>query len=399
MKVIRKILIALLLIGVLGAAIYYSMAPRPILVDAVEVARGPLQVSIVEEGKTRVADRYVVSAPVAGVLQRVRFKVGDVVTRGQALAHIRPPTASALDPRARASAQSRIAVAEAALAKAREDVSTALSDTRYWETEMPRIEEGVEAGVVARERLDRAKADERRARTVLRSAEQQVEVARSELESAKVHLELAAAMTDDRAEAVVTVRAPVAGRVLEVIQESETVVQASEPLLSIADPAGLEVEVEALSFDAVRIHKGMRVLLERWGGPQPLEGVVRHVEPRAFTKISALGVEEQRVLVIVDILSPKEEWEGLGDQYRVEARFILWEGADVLQAPTSAFFRSQGGWATFLAGEKTVTLTPVEIGRRGGLNTEILAGLQAGDRIVPHPSDALADGALVEYRQ
>lgn len=397
MKLVRKLLTAAVVLAVLGAAIYYSLAPRPILVEAADVVRGNFQVSIVEEGKTRVADRYVVSAPVSGALRRVSWDVGDVVKQGQVLARIDPPSAAALDPRARAAATSRISIAEAALEKAKNDVLTAQSDVRYWETEMPRIEEGVKEGLMARERLDQAVADERRAKAIFRAAEQQVEVARSELESARVQLELASASLEGRSATSVAVRAPVTGRILEVIQESETVVQASQPLLSIADPNGLEVEVEVLSSDAVQLREGLRVLLERWGGPQPLEGVVRLIEPKGFTKISALGVEEQRVLVIVDIVSPKAEWETLGDQYRVEARFILSEGEDVLQVPSSALFRRGDGWAVFLAGETTVSITPVEVGRRSGLRTEILAGVEEGDRVVTHPSDTLTDGALVEF--
>ena len=398
MKRIRQILTTLVILAVIGAAVYYSFAPRPILVEAVEVERGPIQVSIVEEGKTRVADRYIVSAPVSGSLRRLNFDVGDQVRRGQTLARIDPPPAAALDARAHAESQARVDVALAALERAKEDVETARSDVRYWETEMPRIRDGVEAGVTARERLDQAIADERRAKTVMRAAEQQVEVAKSELEAARVQLKYASASVEDKPTETVAVRSPVSGRVLEIMQESQTVVQAAQPLVAIADPNGLEVEVEVLSSDAVQIEEGMRVLLERWGGPKPLEAVVRRVEPVAFTKISALGVEEQRVLIIVDIVSPKDEWLSLGDQYRVEARFILSEADNVLQAPSSALFRHRGGWAVFRAGLEAASLQPVEVGRRSGLAAEILSGLSEGDRVINHPSDTVTDGVLVEYQ-
>ncbi len=398
MKRIRQILTALVILGVIGAAAYYSLAPRPTLVEAVEATRGPLQVSIVEEGKTRVADRYVVSAPVSGTLRRLNFEVGDQVRKGQAITHIEPPPASALDPRARAEAKSAIAVAEATIERAKEDVETARSDAGYWEAEVPRLRDGVEAGVTARTELDQAEANERKAKSALRAAEQQVEVARSQLESAQVRLEFAAASTTESGAPAVAVIAPVSGKVLEIMQKSAAVVQASQPLVAIADPKGLEVQVEVLSSDAVQIREGMRVLLERWGGPQPLEGVVRRVEPVAFTKVSALGVEEQRVLVIVDIISPKDEWLNLGDQYRVEARFILSEEDNALQVPSSALFRHDGGWAVFRAGEKTASLQPVEIGKRSGLTTEIVSGLSEGDRVINHPPDTVADGGLVEYQ-
>ena len=398
MKRIRKILTVLLISGIVGAAVYFSFAPRPVLVETVAVSRGPLQATIVEEGKTRVVDRYGVSAPVAGTLSRMSFDVGDEVRAGTVLARLHPLRSATLDGRSRAQAGADLAVAEAALAKAEDDVETARSDVRYWEVELPRTRRGVEAGVIAAERLDHALAGERKAQAVLSAAEQQIEVAQTEVEAARVALQYSEGRASSGSAEIVTVRSPVSGRILKVHQENEAVVQASQLLLELADPGGLEVEVEVLSSDAVRIEAGMRVLLERWGGPQPLEAVVRLVEPVAFTKISALGVEEQRVLVIVDIASPKEEWKNLGDRYRVEARFVTWEGQNVLQVPSSALFRSQKGWAVFLVDGPTAKLRPVTIGMRGGFADEIVAGVSAGEIVINHPSDAVTDGGLIEYR-
>ena len=398
MKRIRKILTVLLISGIVGAAVYFSFAPRPVLVETVAVSRGPLQATIVEEGKTRVVDRYGVSAPVAGTLSRMSFDVGDEVRAGTVLARLHPLRSATLDGRSRAQAGADLAVAEAALAKAEDDVETARADVRYWEVELPRTRRGVEAGVIAAERLDHALAGERKAQAVLSAAEQQIEVAQTEVEAARVALQYSEGRASSGSAEIVTVRSPVSGRILKVHQENEAVVQASQLLLELADPGGLEVEVEVLSSDAVRIEAGMRVLLERWGGPQPLEAVVRLVEPVAFTKISALGVEEQRVLVIVDIASPKEEWKNLGDRYRVEARFVTWEGQNVLQVPSSALFRSQKGWAVFLVDGPTAKLRPVTIGMRGGFADEIVAGVSAGEIVINHPSDAVTDGGLIEYR-
>src|SRR5690606_837008 len=216
-KRLRSILILLFVVGLIGVAAYYSVAPRPILVETVKASRGPFRVSFVEEGKTRVSDRYIVSAPVAGVLRRIRFEVGDQIRRGQALARIDPPPASALDPRSRAQLQARLQVAEATLEKAKEDAETARNDVRYWETELPRIRDGVKLGLTARERLEKALADERAAKSRLRAAEQQVEVARSEVESVEVELRYASAAVDeDAATSPVTVASPVAGRILEI---------------------------------------------------------------------------------------------------------------------------------------------------------------------------------------
>ncbi len=398
MKRIRKILTVLLVSGIVGAAVYFSFAPRPILVETIEVSRGPLQVTIVEEGKTRVADRYVVSAPVAGTLSRMNFDVGDEVRAGAALSRLLPLRSATLDGRSRAQAGADLAVAEAALEKVGEDVESARSDVRYWEVELPRIRQGVESGVIAAKRLDRALAEERKAKAVLSAAEQQIEVAKSEVEAARVALQYSESRASSGSAEIVTVRSPVSGRILKIYQENEAVVQASQALLEIADPGGLEVEVEALSSDAVRIEAGMRVLLERWGGPQPLEAVVRLVEPVAFTKISALGVEEQRALVIVDITSPKEEWKNLGDRYRVEARFVIREGRNVLQVPSSTLFRSQQGWAVFLVDGPTAKLRPVTVGMRGGFADEIVSGVREGEIVINHPSDAVTDGGLIEYR-
>lgn len=400
MKTLKKFLFYGLILAAIGAAFYVSFAPRATLVDSAEVTRGPLQVSIVEEGKTRVVDRYVVSAPTAGYARRLQLKVGDTVQAGQVLLLLDPPTSSALDPRSRAEAEARVATAEASLAAALEDVPIARADSRYWEIELPRIREGVEAGLIASRELTQAEASQRTAEAKLDAAESKVGIARAELEAAKTAVRLAAAQSGTRkASETVAVRAPSAGRILKIINESEGVVSASQPLVELGNTQGLEVEVEVLSSDAVQIAAGMRVLLERWGGENPLEAIVRHVEPVAFTKISALGVEEQRVLVIVDLTAPREQWESLGDQYRVEARFIVWEGPDVLQAPSSALFRHDGGWAAFLAQDGVARLRPVEVGKRGGAHVQILSGLSAGDQILNHPGDTISDGSLVEIQQ
>lgn len=399
MKTLRKILLYALVLGAIGAAFYVSFAPRPTLVDSATVTRGPLQVSIVEEGKTRVVDRYIVSAPTAGYARRLRFKVGDQVAAGQVLLQLDPLASNVLDPRSRAEAQARVRAAEAAIQPALDDVQAARSDVRYWETELPRIRDGVEAGVTAAQELTQAESSQRTAEARLDAAESRVAVARADLETAKTALSHSAAEGTTRGGESVVVRTPTAGRILKIYNESEGVVNASQPLVEIGNTQGLEVEVEVLSSDAVQIQPGMKVLLERWGGENPLDAVVRRVEPVAFTKISALGVEEQRVLIIVDFTAPRELWQNLGDQYRVEARFITWEEPDVLQAPSSALYRHEGGWAAFRAEEGVAHIQPVEIGRRGGFSVQILFGLSEGDRIINHPSDSIVEGGLVELQQ
>jgi HlyD family secretion protein len=395
-KTLRKILFYVAIIAALGIAFYLSFAPRPTLIESAAVTRGPLQVSIVEEGKTRVVDRFVVSAPTAGYARRLQYKVGATVRKGQVLLYLDPLASSVLDPRSRAEAMARVTAAKALVDAARDEVGAARADVRYWEIELPRVQEGVEAGVTARRELPQAEAAQRTAEARLNAAESRVNAAQADVTVAQAALGHSAAQGIARGVEAVPIFAPTAGRVLKIVRESEGVVNASQPLVELGNTQGLEVEVEVLSSDAVQIREGMRVLLERWGGENPLEAIVRLIEPVAFTKISALGVEEQRVLVILDITALREEWEGLGDQYRVEARFIVWEEPDVLQAPSSALFRHEGGWAAFRSEEGIARIQPIEIGRRGGFSVQILSGLSEGDQIVNHPSDTIEDGGLIE---
>lgn len=390
----RWVGIALLAAGVV-LLIAWGYRPRPVLVEAGEVRRGPLRVTVVEEGKTRVTDRFVVSAPVAGYMRRIRWKVGDAVGRGEPLIEIEPLRPQALDPRSRAEAEARVAAAEAAWRRAQEQLAAAGADAAYWEAELARVRKLVATGDVPKDRLDRTLAESRRAEAARRAAEHAVDLAASELEAARAALKYSAASASSSATELVIVPAPVAGRILKVLRESEGVVHPGDPLLEIGNARSLEVEVEVLSDDAVKITPGMRVIFERWGGPEPLEGRVRRIEPHAFTKISALGVEEQRVRVISDITSPPEKWERLGDGYRIEASFMLWEGDNVLVAPASALFRHNGGWAVFVIEGGVARRRPVRIGHRNGLEAEILSGLEEGRMVITHPDSSIEDGTLV----
>jgi HlyD family secretion protein len=373
----------------------YGFWPRPPLVEAVRVKHAPLTVSIEEEGKTRVIDRYEIAAPVAGVACRLEWDVGDAVERDQVLLGIKPLTSEVLDPRREAEAQALVAAASAALRAAEQNVSAAAADTDFAKLELERIRKLADSGNVSKGELDRARTQARSAQAVQRSAEFAVEVARYELEAARTTLQYAGKTTIDNVDENVLVRAPVSGRVLAVRHECEGPVQVGQPLLEVGDTRALEVEVEVLSEDAVRIRPGMPVLFERWGGDQPLEGRVRIVEPVGYTKISALGVEEQRVHVIADLVSPYEQWQQLGDGYRVEARFIVWQADNVLQVPASALFRHQGQWAVFVIESGHAVLREVEVGQRNGLQAEIVSGLKSGEAVISFPSDAISAGVRV----
>ena len=398
MKWRKKIGWILALVAVV-MAIGYGFLPQPVLVDSAQVSRGLLRVTVREEGKTRVVDRYVIAAPVTGYVQRVRLEVGDRVQQGQIVARLEPLRSTVLDPRSRAEAGARVETAQASLLAAEESTQVAAEEARYAETELARMRALYDAGTIARDQLERAETEARRTQASLEAARANIKVAERELETARIARKDFAAENRIAPGEVVSVRAPTAGRVLKRFRESEGVINSGEPLLEVGSPRTLEVEVEALSSDAVRISPGTRLLFERWGGDYPLEGIVRTVEPFGFTKISALGVEEQRVLVIADFTSPHEQWERLGDGYRVEAVFILWEGQDVLQIPSSALFRHEDGWAVFTIKEGKASRQVVEAGHRSGLTAEIVSGLSEGERVITHPGNEIDEGTQLTARE
>lgn len=383
--------------AVVVAGLVIGFMPRAVPVDVAEVKRGPLAVMVEEEGKTRVMERYRVSAPVTGYLRRVGLDAGDAVKVGQVLAVIEPARAVALDPRTRAQAQAQVGAARAALAAAEENARAAAAAAQLAQQERVRAESLRQSNFVSEQALDAVRTAETRARAAEEAAQHGVRVARFDLVTAQAAVASTERLKNGTAD-LVQVRAPADAHLLKLLQESEGAVAAGQPLLEIGDPESLEVEVEVLSTHAVRIAPGSKVILDRWGGEQAVEGRVRVVEPSGFTKVSALGVEEQRVRVIVDFASPREAWARLGDGYRVEARFVLWEGQDVLQVPTSALFRNGGGWAAFAVDGRRVRMKPVEIGQRAGLATQVLSGLAAGDRVVAHPDETVRDGARVRPR-
>lgn len=384
--------------AVVAVGLVIGFMPRAVPVDVAEVKRAPLTVTVEEEGKTRVRERYLVSAPVAGYARRIDLKAGDAVAAGQVLTVIEPARSVALDPRTRVQAQAQVSAAQAALVVAQENARAAVAAAELAQQERGRAESLRQSNFVSAQALDTARSAETRARAAEQAAQYAVRVARFDLETARAAAASTAHLQAGGAAEALQVHAPVAARVLRVQHESEGPVTAGQPLLEIGNPESLEAEVEVLSTDAVKIVSGSKVILDRWGGDQSIEGRVRVVEPGGFTKISALGVEEQRVRVIVDFTSPREAWARLGDGYRVEARFVLWEGQDVLQLPTSALFRLGSGWAAFRLDGRHARQTPVEIGQRAGLVTQVLSGLKAGDRVVAHPDETVRDSVRVKPR-
>ena len=387
-----------ILVAVAAAALAWGFRPQAVAVEIGGVKRAPLAVTVEEEGRTRVRDRFEVSSPVPGYLRRLTLDVGDAVAKGQVLAELEPLRSTVLDPRARAEAEARVASAEYALQAAEQHAAAAAAEASRAQNEFERRRKLCESGCISKEELDTAELLARRTAAERRSAEFAIEVARFELEAARTALSYSAADPAAAPAERVAVRSPVPGRVLRLARRSEGVVAAGEVLIEVGDPAALEVEVDVLSSDAVRIAPGTLVRLSRWGGDADLLARVRVVEPAGFTKVSALGVEEQRVWVIVDITSSPEQWQRLGDGYRVEAAFVLWQGQDVLQVPAGALFRHGEGWAVFVVEADRAVRREVSIGHRNAEAAEVVGGLTASERVVLHPSNRIEDGVRVRER-
>ena len=390
-----RILVWLVLAAV-AAAFVWAFMPKPLEVATAVVERGFLRITLDEEGQTRVRDRYVVSAPVDGKVLRIEHEPGDAVqARSTILARFRPSRPEFLNSRTRAEAQARVARSEAQVERARVDLDRARAEDSHAQVELARHEQLHAEGLMADNRLEAARLDAVTASDAVRAAESAIVVAELELERARTSLIEAGSAGGDQDD-VIVLRSPITGVVLQRLRESESVVPSGEPLIEVGDPEDLEIVSDMLSMDAVQIDAGDPVLIEQWGGETTLQGVVRQVEPFGFTKISALGVEEQRVNVIVDFEDPRAAWEALGDGYRVEIRVVVWETDNALQVPSSSLFRNGDDWAVYLIDELSLArLREVQIGRRNALEAEVLAGLEQGDQVIAYPGDSIEDGMEV----
>ncbi|MBV1913947.1 MAG: efflux RND transporter periplasmic adaptor subunit [Pseudomonadales bacterium] len=388
-------LVALMVPLTIGLLVW-GFWPQPVLVEVVKVSRAPLVVTIEEEGRTRVIDRYIISAPMNGITCRQQLNVGDPVLKDQVLLSIAPLKSQILDRRSRAQAQAQIAAAQSALQVAKEQASAAEASATQATNEHKRLQPLLKQSLVSRDRFDNSTTEMQARIAIKRSADFNVEVARYELQAARTVINQSTPEVDDLPGEHIPVRSPVNGQILKVARDCDGPVSTGEPLLEVGDPSALEVEVDLLSADAVKIKPGMKVLFDRWGGDQMLDGVVHLIEPVGVTKVSALGVEEQRVLVISKLTTPAEIWTRLGDGYRVEARFILWQQEKVLQVPESSLFRYKNGWAIFIASEGYAERRIVKTGQRNGLMAQILEGVTEGELVINHPSDNIEDGRSVK---
>ena len=396
---LRRLLgVALGAAALLGVA-YVLVRPAPVPVELGEVTRGALRVTVDEEGETRVRQRFVVAAPTTGRLLRIGLDEGDAVAAGDVVARIVP---SPLDPRDEAAARAQLEAAEAQKSAAdaqRSLAEAALAQARRDAERAGLLREGgtisAEAHEKARLALTRAREESRAAGFAVDAAEHEVQAARAALLAARAPAPGAGSGGEPctpGGDPCVDVRAPVPGEVLRILEESERIVLAGTPLLELGDPTDIEIVVDVLSADAVRIHPGAEMIIEDWGGDAPLRARVRLVEPSGFTKVSALGVDEQRVNVIGDFADAPG---GLGDGYRVEARIVVWDGADVVRVPGSALFRRGDAWSVFVVDGGRAERREVDVGQRGTFDAEVRGGLEPGERVVLHPSDRVQEGVRV----
>jgi HlyD family secretion protein len=388
-------LIPWLIVAAIVLAIALGLRPKPFPVEGAKVTEGPLTVSVLEEGKTRIRNRYTISPPIGGYLQRVPFRAGAKIEAGKTvLAEILPEPASLLNPRSQSEAEARVKATEAAVNQREADLDRARAANDLAARELQRALPLKKTGAISTREFDQADMAASMRGREQRSAEFALQVAQYELKQAEAALMQARGGPQTAGDPFQIV-APVNGYVLNVFEESARIVPPGHPVMEVGDPTDLEAEIELLSTDAAGVMPGAPALIERWGGPNPLKATVSLVEPAAFTKISALGVEEQRVKVRVQFNDPPPKSYQLGDRYRVEARITTWSSPEVLQLPTGALFRRGGDWMCFVAAKGEAQLRKVEVGHNNGLAAEVLAGLKLGETVIIHPPDVVTEGARI----
>ncbi|MFN4141481.1 efflux RND transporter periplasmic adaptor subunit [Aestuariivirga sp.] len=388
---LRRLIWAIILLAVL-AALAWAFWPRPIPVETAEAARRDIAITVEEEGKSRIREVFTVSAPISGQVQRSALHAGDEVLKDETVvAALRPAAPGLLDARLKRVAEAAAASARASVDLAAAEVRQAEAQLTFLNSELSRAERLSRQGTISERALDKAKLDVETAAAALESARASLTVRQRELERAEAAL---IETGTSEGPCCTEIKAPVTGRILRVLTESEQVVQAGTPLVEIGDPADIEIVADVLSRDAVEIRPGARAVIDNWGGP-PLEARVRRVEPSAVTKISALGIEEQRVSVVLDLAGGAPEAAALGDGFRVVTRITVWEGRGLLAVPVASLFRQGGNWAAYAVVNGRAELRRLEIGPRNGAFASIEAGLSEGETVILHPSDQLTDGAAV----
>ena len=391
---IKSLLLGALLIAV-SAGGYLALNPAPVEVEMATAQLGSLRVTVREDGKTRIREKYTVSAPVSGRVSRIELDAGDYCSEQTLLAVILPSDPALMDARQRAETQARVQAAATAVERAKSSSQQAKIDLELSETKFARAQSLLPTQAISQSDYDIAQAELASARQAVQTVHFDEEIAAFELKMAEAALQQFASAEEDAALEPFEIHAPIAGRVLRVIQQSAAVVSVGTPLIELGDPSNLEMEIDVLSTDAVRIKPGSELTIEHWGGTSPLRGFVRVIEPAAFTKISSLGVEEQRVNIIADFHEPPERLSPLGDGYRIEANITVEQLENALLIPNSGLFRHQRQWHVLSVVDGRAQLQPVEIGLQNESHTQIVAGLADGDQVIVYPSDTLTPGTLV----
>ena len=385
---------------VLLGALSMMFRPRPLAVDLGRVESGPLELTVRDEGETRVVDVFALSAPITGQLRRIEIEPGDPVKLGETvIAEIEPTDPDLLDPRSEAEARAQLSAADSAAALARAELERAQAELEFARSELGRSRELARDGTLSVRDLQEDETAVKGRIAVLAAAQANVQVREYELKRVRAQL-LTPEELRQRKESCgcVVLTSPIDGRVLRVLRESEGVVRAGTNLVEIGDPTQLEIVVDLLSVDAVRVEPGQKAYVRNWGGDGPLEARVHRVEPFGFTKVSALGIEEQRVNVVLDLVSPVSAWRRLGHGYQVDVAIVLWSADDVLKVPLTALFRDGEEWAVFVREEGRALVRTVRVGHRSASEAEILGGLAAGDEIVVYPSEGVEQGVAIVGR-
>lgn len=379
----RVMVVAFVVIAV--GLVAWWLRPAPVLVETARVTRGPLQVTVDEEGITRVRQRYVIAAPVTGWLGRMTLKEGDSVRTGAVVARVDP---SLLDPRGRELAMADLQAAEDAASQARAQVAQARAAAEQSVRDLARIRQLAPGRFASPSDIEQAEATQRARQAELEGAVYRAQQLQHDVERAKAAVREPGA----RGTPSMSIHSPTGGRVLRILEPDQRVIAAGTPIVEVGDPRDLEVVIDVLSTEAVQVQSGAAVRIDAWGGDSSLAGRVRRIEPSAFTKTSALGIDEQRVNIIADILDPPP---ALGDRFRVDAHIVVWDASDVLAVPVGALFREGATWKVFVVERGRARARTVVIGHRGANDAQVLSGLAAGDTVAVHPSDQIADGVRV----
>jgi HlyD family secretion protein len=389
-RIVKRISTVLLLM-IAGILVIYAFRPKPVPVDTARVTRGPLQVTIDEDGQTRAHDRYTLTASVAGSLSRISLQEGDAVARNTVIAVIHPLP---VDSKEEAEIRARIASAEALKREADQQVIQAETAHQQGRRDLLRAETLFEQEIIPRERFEEVQSKEAILAHEVEAAKHRANAADAETKRAEAGLISLGSERNQRSKAV-PIRAPVDGRILRILEKSEKVVTAGSPIVVLSNTNKIEIVADLLSTDAMKVEPGAAVSVENWGGTKPLRARIRTVEPYGFTKVSALGIEEQRVNVIADFIDAPAN---LGDGYRVDVRIVIWESADVLKVPASALFRVGENWAVFVIEGGLARSRRVEVDHRNALDAEIKSGLQEGEQVVLHPSNDIKEGVSLKPR-